>query len=166
MVMFSTLLMSVALFAGAVGANKTSTVVPADAALSVSCPEGSTCCLKGAFTNLVNEGTMNIGRKLNEDCTISMTSGSATCGGDADCSVECDGDCEQSMVSGNPPSVSVDDQSTVSGDPASISVDETACADFEILSAAEKTCTSDNQCMGLEDTNFGSDCHGNRAEHQ
>ena len=53
-----------------------------------------------------------------------------------------------------------------SANPPSTTVDETACADIATLSAAEKTCTSDNQCTGLEDTNFGSDCDGNRAEHK
>ena len=80
-----------------------------------------------------------------------MTSGSATCGSDADCSVECDEDCGQSMVSGNPPSTSVD---------------ETACADFAALSVAEKACTTVKKCKGLEDPNFGSDCDGNREEHK
>ena len=151
MVMFSTLLMSVALFAGAVGAKKTTTNVPTGARLSISCPEGSTCCLKGDFTKLDNSGIMNF--DFDNDCTPSVSSGSAsgTCDSDKDCSVECDEDCEQSMVSGNPPSTSVDD---------------TACADFATLSAAEKTCTKDNKCKGLEDTNFGSDCDGNREEHK
>ena len=152
MVMFSTLLMSVALFAGAVGAKKTTTNVPTGARLSISCPEGSTCCLKGDFTNFVNDGIMNLDFNPN-DCAQSLSSGSAsaTCGSDADCSIECGQDCGHSMVSGNPPSTSVDD---------------TACADFATLSVSEHACTTVHKCKGLEDTNFGSDCDGNREEHK
>ena len=39
------------------------------------------------------------------------------------------------------------------------------CADFATLSAAEVNCTTTHNCMGLEDTNFGSDCVGNKEEH-
>ena len=39
------------------------------------------------------------------------------------------------------------------------------CADFATLSAAEESCTTANNCNGLTDPNFGSDCVGNREEH-
>ena len=40
-----------------------------------------------------------------------------------------------------------------------------ACADMDTLEAAETTCTALHDCGGLEDTNFGSDCTGNKEEH-
>ena len=40
-----------------------------------------------------------------------------------------------------------------------------ACADMETLAAAEATCTALHDCGALEDTNFGSDCTGNKEEH-
>ena len=39
------------------------------------------------------------------------------------------------------------------------------CTDFDTLSAAEESCTTANNCTGLTDPNFGSDCVGNREEH-
>ena len=43
--------------------------------------------------------------------------------------------------------------------------EDSTCADIATLSAAEESCTTANNCTGLTDPSFGSDCVGNREEH-